>query len=136
MNKLITKLQAGALVLVGALFVGSTVLAPVAYAAEACNSAQGIKGAKGCTRGEGTPEHFVDEDNGIVNIIINTMLFIVGVLSVIMIIYGGILYTTAHGDKNQVDKAKNTLIYAIVGLIVAIIAYALVNWVTKIFMDK
>ena len=62
------------------------------------------------------------------------MLFIVGILAVVMIIYAGIRYTTAHGDKGQVESAKNTLMYSIVGLVVAIIAYALVNWVTGLFV--
>lgn len=61
--------------------------------------------------------------------IINTMLFIVGMLAVVMIIFSGIRYITAHGDKGQVDSAKNTLIYSIVGLVIAILAYAIVNWV-------
>jgi high-affinity Fe2+/Pb2+ permease len=46
-----------------------------------------------------------------------------------MIIFGGIRYTTSTGDKTRVDNAKNTIIYAVVGLVVAIVAYALVNWV-------
>ena len=71
----------------------------------------------------------------IVGTVINTMLFIVGILSVIMIIYAGIRYVTAHGDSKQVGDAKNTLIYAIVGLIISIVAYALVNWVTGLFGD-
>ena len=69
----------------------------------------------------------------IVGTVINTMLFIVGVLAVIMIIYSGIRYITAHGDKGQVESAKNTLIYSIVGLVVAIVAYAIVNWVIGLF---
>lgn len=69
----------------------------------------------------------------IVGTVINTMLFIVGVLAVAMIIYSGIRYITAHGDKGQVESAKNTLIYSIVGLIIAIVAYAIVNWVIDLF---
>ena len=65
--------------------------------------------------------------------VVNTMLFIVGILAVIMIIFAGIRYITAHGDKGQVESAKNTLIYSIVGLVIAIIAYALVTWVTGLF---
>lgn len=65
--------------------------------------------------------------------VVNTMLFIVGILAVIMIIFSGIRYITAHGDKGQVESAKNTLIYSIVGLVIAIIAYALVTWVTGLF---
>ena len=71
--------------------------------------------------------------NGVIDTVINTMLFIVGILSVAMIIYSGIRYVTAHGDKSQIESAKNTLIYSIVGLVIAIIAYAVVNWVLGLF---
>lgn len=65
--------------------------------------------------------------------IIKTMLFFVGILAVIMIIFAGIRYITAHGDKAQVQAATNTLIYSIVGLVVAILAYAIVSFVTTLF---
>lgn len=68
-----------------------------------------------------------------VQTVINTMLYIVGILAVVMIIYSGIRYITAHGDKGQVESAKNTLIYSIVGLVIAIVAYAIVNFVIGIF---
>ena len=71
--------------------------------------------------------------NELTDTIISTMLFIVGILSVAMIIYSGIRYVTAHGDKSQIESAKNTLIYSIVGLVIAIIAYAVVNWVMSRF---
>ena len=61
--------------------------------------------------------------------IVNTMLFLVGVLSVIMIIYGGIQYVISAGDSGKVGKAKNTILYAVIGLIVAILSYAIVNFV-------
>ena len=61
--------------------------------------------------------------------IINTALMIVGVLAVAMIIFSGISYVTSAGDKAKTTKAKNTLIYSIVGLAVAISAYAIVNFV-------
>ena len=50
-------------------------------------------------------------------------------LSVIMLIWGGIRYTTSAGDSNKVTAAKNTVLYAIVGLVIAILAYAIVNMV-------
>lgn len=68
-----------------------------------------------------------------VQTVINTMLYIVGILAVVMIIYSGIRYITAHGDKGQVESAKNTLIYSVVGLVIAIVAYAIVNFVIGIF---
>ena len=64
-----------------------------------------------------------------INTVINVMLFIVGILSVIMIIFSGIRYVISNGNANQVKSAKDTLMYSIVGLFIAIIAYALVNWV-------
>lgn len=75
-----------------------------------------------------------DEDAiSLVGIIVNTLLFIVGLLAVIMIIFSGIQYVTSTGDSGRVSKAKNTLIYSIVGLIVAFLAFALVNWVFQLF---
>lgn len=61
--------------------------------------------------------------------IINILLFIIGAIAVIMIIIGGIKYTTSNGDQAQVTSAKNTILYAVVGLIVAIMAYAIVNFI-------
>lgn len=46
-----------------------------------------------------------------------------------MLIWGGILYTTSSGDSNKVTTAKNTIMYAVIGLVVAIFAYAIVNFV-------
>ena len=107
--------------------IGTPVLA-----ADECDTSTGLSGGMDCAKNDDMPEDLTG-DNGIVTTVINTMLFIVGILSVIMIIYAGIRYVTAHGDKGQVEGAKNTLIYAIVGLIVSIVAYALVNWVVGLF---
>lgn len=65
----------------------------------------------------------------IIRNVINIMLYIIGAIAVIMLIYGGIRYTTSGGNANSVTAAKNTIIYAILGLVVAIFAYAIVNWV-------
>lgn len=61
--------------------------------------------------------------------ITNTALFIIGALSVIMLIYGGIKYVLSSGDAKQVESAKNTIMYAIIGVIVALLAGAIVNFV-------
>ncbi len=70
-----------------------------------------------------------DSLTSIVKNIINVLLFIVGSLAVIMIIYSGIRYVTSTGDQSRITAAKNTLMYSIVGLIVAILAFAIVNFV-------
>lgn len=69
--------------------------------------------------------------NDIVMIVVNTLLFVIGIISVIMIIIGGIMYTTSAGDSGAVTKAKNTILYAVIGLVVALLAFAIVNWVVS-----
>lgn len=74
-------------------------------------------------------------DNGgtLIGKIVNTLLFVVGALSVVMIIVGGIYYTISTGDSGRVSRAKNTIMYAVVGLVVSFLAYAIVNWVFNLF---
>lgn len=63
--------------------------------------------------------------------ITNTLLFLVGALSVIMIIVGGMRYVASNGDPKRVADAKNTVTYAIAGLVIAILAYAVVQFVVS-----
>ena len=65
--------------------------------------------------------------------IVNTLLFIVGALSTLMIIVGGIFYVLSQGDSGSVTKAKNTILYSVIGLIVALLAFAIVNFVLDRF---
>jgi multisubunit Na+/H+ antiporter MnhB subunit len=73
-------------------------------------------------------------DTGIFKTITNVLLFIIGAISVIMLIIGGIRYVVSGGDSGAVTSAKNTILYAIVGIVVALLAYALVNFVIKSFV--
>ena len=63
------------------------------------------------------------------NTIINVALAIIGFVAVVMIILGGVQYTTSAGDSGRVKKAKDTIMYGIIGLVVALLAYAIVNFV-------
>ena len=65
----------------------------------------------------------------IIKNVVNALLYVIGALSVIMLIWGGIRYTTSAGNSNSVTAAKNTILYAIIGLVVALLAFAIVNWV-------
>ena len=73
----------------------------------------------------------IDGDNGLIKTVVNVLLWAVGILSVIMIIFSGFRYITSAGDASKTKSAQNTLIYSVVGLIVAIMAYAIVNMVTN-----
>lgn len=65
--------------------------------------------------------------------LVNVLLYVLGAVSVVVIIFAGIFYTTSNGDAALITKAKNTLLYAVVGLIVAVLAYAIVNFVITSF---
>lgn len=61
--------------------------------------------------------------------IVNMLLFVLGVVGVIVIIIGGFMYVTSAGDANRAKTGKDTIMYAVIGLIVALMAFAIVNWV-------
>lgn len=61
--------------------------------------------------------------------IINMLIFLTGAIAVVMIVIGGIRYTTSAGDSSQVNSAKNTILYSVVGLVIAASAYGIVNFV-------
>ena len=58
----------------------------------------------------------------------NLLLGIAGIVSVIFIIIGGIQYATSAGNEQQVQKAKSTITNAVIGLVIAILAFAIVNY--------
>lgn len=65
----------------------------------------------------------------IVEQIINIMSLVVGVVAVVMIIIGGFKYVTSGGDSGNVSGAKNTILYAVVGLVVVALAQVIVRFV-------
>ena len=87
-----------------------------------------IQAGAQAAQGSGTPSTLFG-DGGIITSITNVLLFIAGALAVIMIIIGGLRYATSGGNASSVTAAKNTILYAIVGLIVAFLAFAVVNFV-------
>ena len=84
-----------------------------------------------CARGNGQPADLFGGNNSIFGRVTNVLLFLVGAISVIMLIVGGIRYVISGGDQAQVTAAKNTILYAIVGIVVAFLAYAAVKFITQ-----
>lgn len=74
-----------------------------------------------------------DNANKMIKTVINTLLYVLGVIAVIMIIIGGLRYVTSSGDASHVKAAKDTILYSVVGLVVAILAYTIVNYVLTAF---
>lgn len=79
------------------------------------------------------------EEDAVVHIarnIVDALTLIVGIISVIMIIFGGLRYIVSGGDSAKVTGAKNTLLYAIVGLLIAISAQELITFITANFSNS
>lgn len=79
-------------------------------------------------RAEGMPAELIGPE-GVFTKFTNIALGIIGALSVIMLVWGGLRYILSGGDSKKVTDAKNTILYAIIGLIIAVLAYAIVNFV-------
>ncbi len=70
-------------------------------------------------------------DDGVFKQITNTILYIVGIIAVIMLIVGGIKYLISGGDSKKVTDAKNTVLYAIIGIVISILAFSIVNFISE-----
>ena len=130
--KNIIKKSLQALLIVPALALGVSAAAPVAHADCAAGVSSGLSAGANCAQGANQQSDLFGS-NGIFKTITNVLLFVIGAISVIMLIIGGIRYVVSGGDSSAVTSAKNTILYAIVGIVVAILAYALVNFVISSF---
>lgn len=61
--------------------------------------------------------------------IVNLLITVGGIIATIMIIVGGIRYSTSGGDPKGVSGGRDTIVYSVVGLVVSIMAFAIVNFV-------
>lgn len=127
MKKTIKTFIFAALLAVGVatpFFVGDAAFAvnPIQSACSSSGSASSL-----CEDSEG------NSVESVVQIIVNVLLFIIGLISVIMIIVGGLRYATSGGNASSVSAAKNTILYAVIGLAIALFSFAIVSWVTNTF---
>lgn len=109
------------------LFVG-LVAAPLtaspAFADAKSDICNGVGGTGGGTCAGSGPSI-----GSIVGSVINILSMVIGVISVIMVIIGGFMYVTSNGDSGKIANAKNTIIYALVGIVVVAFAQAIVFFV-------
>ena len=66
-----------------------------------------------------------------VTAILNVVIGVLGMVCVIVMIIGGINYMTSAGDAGKVKKGKDTILYGLIGLVICVLSFALVNWVIK-----
>lgn len=108
---------------------------PIAVFADNCstevcsgNYPESVKSACGCD---------TSNTNTLPNVIVNILngvIAVAGVIAVVFVIVGGVQYMTSSGDANKVKKAKDTILYAIIGLIVCVLSFAIVNFVIVKFL--
>lgn len=73
------------------------------------------------------------EDDGVIKTLVDVLMFFLGVVSVISIIIGGLIYITSNGDASKVTQGKNILLYSVVGLIVALMSWGIVRFILERF---
>lgn len=112
---------------IGTLFAGAAVV-PV-NAIDLFDECEGVNADSSVCDAAGK-----DSATNTVQDIINILLLLIGAVSVVMIVIGGFKYVTSNGDQNNIVSAKNTILYAVIGLIVAIMASAIVNFVVAQFI--
>lgn len=116
------------IILAGILMVPALAFGAALVPATGVVNAQSITEGAEKAQGDEVPDN-IDGDDGLIKQVVNILLFIIGAVAVIMLIIGGLRYVVSGGDQNSVTAAKNTILYAVVGIIVAVFAYAIVNFV-------
>ena len=122
--KKITKIIASILFALG---LATFVAAPSYAATDVCSSSANaaVKEAAGCSgTKDGLPKA--------IEKIVNAIILVLGIVAVIFVIIGGVQYMTSSGDSGKTEKAKKTIIYALIGLVICALSYAIVNWVIGI----
>lgn len=79
-----------------------------------------------------TTIHNVGDESGLEDKVIgilNAVIGVLGIVAVIVIIMGGVGYMTSSGDANKVKKAKDTILYGVIGLVIVALSFAIVNFV-------
>ena len=118
----------GVMIGVVALTVPAYAESPAAQVTKGVNAADAGKDDKNCGP-EGSKRKCTLNDT--IQTVINVLLFVIGAVSVIMIILGGLKYTLSNGDSSQITSAKNTILYAIIGLVVVALAQVIVRFVLQ-----
>lgn len=113
--------------IITALFGINAFLFTPAYADDICDNEQvpaDVRAASGCDE-----DVDVNEFPKAVQNIVSAIIVVIGIVAVIFIVVGGIQYITSSGDAAKTKKAKDTILYACIGLVIAALAFAIVNFV-------
>lgn len=119
----------------GVLTLASVLMLTLPVSAVKCPDGTNRQGSSASTLAECN----IENDNSLIPTILNIIQVTIGVLAlvaVIVIIFAGVQYTTSAGDAGKVKKAKDSILYGIIGLVIAILAFAIVNFVLSSLTKK
>ncbi|MDO4747284.1 MAG: pilin [Candidatus Saccharibacteria bacterium] len=121
-----TKLLRLATIILAFFCIGSALtfsFQPAFATDDVCNSSAPaeVKEANGCSGSS-------DRLPGVVVFILNAIIGISGLVAVVFVVIGGVSYMTSSGESAKVEKAKKTIISAVIGMIICVLAFAIVNW--------
>lgn len=85
---------------------------------------QGVQKAGGTGKGNSA-----NDVTAVIKSVIGIISFLVGLVAVLMIVIAGFRFVTSNGDSNTIASARNTIIYAVIGIVITVMAYAIVNFV-------
>ena len=107
-----------------ALTLGTVFYPGTTYADDVCNSSasEEVKRAAGCSGGS-------DQLPTAIQGILNAIILILGIVAVIAIIIGGVTFMTSTGNPEKIKQARNTILYAVIGLIICVLSFVIVNFV-------
>jgi hypothetical protein len=89
----------------------------------------------GCDEADGASAGVDDQVSNLINLAIRIFQFVVGLISIFMIIAGGLKYITSGGDSGKVGEAKNAILYAVIGLVIVGIAEVIVRFALNRAVD-
>lgn len=117
------RLFTASFLLLGALITPAVAMAGVSTNRNAVCEGVGLVGGQCGSETPGT-----SGVNSTIRLVIQILSFGVGIVAVVMIIIGGFKYVTSSGDSSNITAAKNTILYAIVGLVIVAIAQVIVKF--------
>jgi hypothetical protein len=112
-----------------AMLAGVLAIAQPAYAANVFSGACGTGSGSSAVCAKQSTSNPLTGSKGLIQKVTRIIAIIAGLAAVIVILVGGIMYITSGGDAGKVSSAKNTIIYAVVGLVIIVMAQAIIGFV-------
>lgn len=126
---IVTAGAALSLAVVPAMLVPAVVSAQDANIGDCLSQGSGLSVGNGGTCTPSDTQTGTEKIQNIVTLIVNIFSIVVGIIAVIMIVVGGFKYITSGGDSGNITSAKNTIVYAVIGLVIVALAQFIVKFV-------